>query len=172
MYEVDHLDKVIELKDVPQSSVGAPIPIVLAGEHDVLITYYLQDTPTDWDGTSVKIIDSETEDEPVAVVKFIQSYAHMFGAPNEEAFSGHPLSDRGLEPFTVFKIENSSWLRKLEKMNSVHPYHNSESFMENKQHYIFAFHDTTFECIAKEFEISISKGSVSSMVPSMLMQLR
>ena len=67
MYEVNHLDKVIELKDIPQSSIGAPIPIVLAGEHDVLITYYLQDTPDDWDGTSIKIVDSDTEDEPVAI---------------------------------------------------------------------------------------------------------
>ena len=104
MYEVDHLDKVIELKDVPQSSVGAPIPIVLAGEHDVLITYYLQDTPNDWDGTSVKIVDSETEDESVAIVKFIQSYAHMFGAPNEEAFSGHPLSETSVDVLFVKRL--------------------------------------------------------------------
>lgn len=172
MYDVDGDDKVVELRDVPQSSVGAPIPIVLAGEHDVLVTYYLQDTPTDWDRTSVRVVGTDTEGEPVAIIKFIQCYAHMFGPPNEEAFSGHPLSDRGLEPFAAFRIENSSWLRKLGRMNSVHPYHNSEGFMENKQHFIFAFHDSTFECIAKEFEISISTGSVSSMVPLMLMQLR
>ena len=32
MYQVDENDKVIELKDVPQSSVGAPLPIVLSDE--------------------------------------------------------------------------------------------------------------------------------------------
>lgn len=42
MYEADAEDHVVVLKNVPQSSVGAPNPIVLAGEHDVLLTYYLQ----------------------------------------------------------------------------------------------------------------------------------
>jgi len=37
MYEVDLKDRVVELEGVPQSSVGAPIPVVLAGEHDVMI---------------------------------------------------------------------------------------------------------------------------------------
>lgn len=172
MYEVDKLDKVVELEDVPQSSVGAPIPMVLAGEHDVLLTYYIQDTPEDWDGTEVRMVGSDTEGEPVLIVKFTQCYAHMFGPPNDEAFIGHPLSVRGLGPYGVYEIENSSWLRKLEKMNSVHPYHNKEKFMENKKHYVFSFHDTTFECIANGFELEVTKGSVKSMIPRMLESVR
>jgi len=172
MYEVDKKDKVITLNDIPQSSIGAPIPIVLAGEHDVLVTYYLQNTPKNWDGTTVKVISNETVDEPVAILKFSLCLAHMFGPPNDEAFSGHPLSDRGLEPYSAFKIENSSWLRKLEKMNSVHPYHNKERYLQDRNHYILSFHDSTFECIAQSYEISTSVGSVSSMIPSMVEQLR
>jgi hypothetical protein len=172
MYEVDEKDKVIPLDDVPQSSVGAPIPIVLAGEHDVLVTYYLQNTPEDWDGTTVKVVGKETEGESVAVVKFSLCFAHMFGPPNDEAFSGHPLSDRGLEPYSAFKIENSSWVRRLEKMNSVHPYHNKEHYMKGRNHYVLSFHDSTFECIAEGYEINISTGSVSSMIPSMVGHLR
>ena len=80
MYEVDKHDRVTELNDVPQSSIGAPIPILLAGDLDVLLTYYL-------------------ESEHVAIVRFKQSYAHMFGPPNDEGFHGHPLSERGLEPY-------------------------------------------------------------------------
>jgi hypothetical protein len=33
MYEVDDQDTVVELSDVPQSSVGAPCPMLLVGEH-------------------------------------------------------------------------------------------------------------------------------------------
>ena len=171
MYEVDEKDKVIPLDDVPQSSVGAPIPIVLAGEHDVLVTYYLQNTPEDWDGTTVNVVGNDIEGEPVAIVKFSLCFAHMFGPPNDEAFSGHPLSDRGLEPYSAFKIENSSWVRKLEKMNSVYPYHNKEHYMQGRNHYILSFHDSTFECIAEGYEINTSTGSVSSMVPSMVKHL-
>lgn len=172
MYEVDDKDQVIELKDVPQSSVGAPNPIVLAGEHDVLLTYYLEDTPGDWDGTSVRIVGTDTEGEPVAIVKFKHCTAHMFGPPNDEAFSGHPLAERGLGPYGVFEIKDSSWVRKLESMNTVHPYHNKLRFMENKKHFIFSFHDTTFECVAEGFTIEVSSGSLKSMVPRMLESVR
>jgi hypothetical protein len=44
--------------------------------------------------------------------------AHTFGPSNDEAFSGHPLAARGLTPYGAFKIENSSWVRHLERMNS------------------------------------------------------
>ena len=40
MYEVDDKDKVVELENLPQSSVGAPIPMVLAGEHNLLLAFY------------------------------------------------------------------------------------------------------------------------------------
>ncbi|MEK6551024.1 MAG: hypothetical protein AABZ50_05220 [Pseudomonadota bacterium] len=172
MYEVDDKDQVIEFKGVPQSSVGAPNPILLAGEHDVFLTYYLEDTPEGWDGTSVRIVGTDTEGEPVAVVKFKHCTAHMFGPPNDEAFSGHPLAERGLGPYGVFEIKNSSWIRKLEKMNAVHPYHDKRRFMENKKHFIFSFHDTTFECVAEEFTVEVSTGSVKSMVPHMLESVR
>jgi hypothetical protein len=171
MYEVDQHDRVIELKSVPQSSVGAPIPVLLAGEHDVLLAYYLQDAPAGWDGATVRVVDADSEGEPVAVVKFRRCYAHMFGPPNDEAFSGHPLSARGLRPYAVFEVRESSWLRRLEEMNSVHPYHNRTRFMENKRHFVFSFHDTTFECIADGFEIEVTNGSVKSMVPRMLESL-
>lgn len=168
MYEIDDKDEVIELKNVPQSSVGAPIPVVLAGEFDVLLTYYLQDTPKDWDGTRVRSVSADTEGEPVAVVRFESCYAHMFGPPNDEAFSGHPLAERGLAPYGVFEVKNSSWIRKLERMNAVHPYHDKRSFMETKKHFVFSFHDSTFECVAKSFSVDIFTGSVRSMVPQML----
>jgi hypothetical protein len=49
-------------------------------------------------------------DQPWAIVTF-DSYAHMFGPPNDEAFPGHPLAERGLTPYAFFVIQNSSWLR-------------------------------------------------------------
>jgi hypothetical protein len=160
MYQVDEKDKVIELKDVPQSSVGAPIPIVLCDEHKLFLAYFLQNTPPNWDFNSVRVITAETEDF-VALVEFERYESFMFGNPNDEAFSGHPLAGRGLGPYTVFEIENSSWVRTLERMNSVHPYHNPEKF-EKLKHFVFAFHDSTFECVAENFSVSISQGSMKS----------
>ena len=87
----------------------------------------------------------------------------LVGPPNDQALSGHPLTERGLHPYAVFEVEQSSWLRGLERMNSVHPYHPAEHFAKY-EHYIFAFHDTTFECIAESFSISVHRGSVWSVI--------
>ena len=166
MYSVDERDKVIELEDVPQSSVGAPLPIVLSDEYKILLAYIVQDTPPDWDGSYARVIDSGTPGEPLALVEFTAYWSFMFGAPNDEAFHGHPLAGRGLHPYGAFQIEDSSWIRQLERMNSVHPYHKAERF-ERLRHYIFAFHDSTFECVANGFTVSEHEGSMESMLPIM-----
>jgi hypothetical protein len=170
MYQIDEKDKVIELKNVPQSSVGAPLPMVLSDEHKILLAYLLQDTPEGWDGTTVRIVNYESNGESIAVVEFNHHLSFMFGTPNDEAFHGHPLESRGLRPYTVFEIENSSWLRKLERMNSVHEHHKPERFKKYK-HFVFAFHDSTFECIAESFEVSIHEGSLEGILPEMQKRL-
>ena len=159
MYEADSNDRVEELKEFPQSSVGAPIPTVIASEHKVAVAYYLNDTPENWDGSFVKVVDAVTSDEPLAIVVFELCFAHYFGPPNDEAFSGHPLASKGLEPYGSFEILNSSWIRKLEQMNSVHPYHNKEQYLSNKRHIALTFHDSIFECITKEFTRSLFSSS-------------
>ena len=163
MYSVDQKDTVSELHDAPQSSVGAPCPIVLASEQSVRLAYYLQNTPEGWDGSTVRIVDEQTAGEPVALVSFTRPYSHMFGPPNDEAFSGHPLASRGLRPYGVFEVCSSSWVRSLERMNAVHPYHRPERFADYR-HFVFAFHDTTFECIAEGFSVSVHTGSVAEVL--------
>ena len=71
-----------------------------------------------------------------------------------------PLADRGLRPYGVFEIRESSWVRKLERMNAAHPYHDKHRFMSDKKHFVFSFHDTTFECVAETFTVQVSTGSV------------
>jgi hypothetical protein len=161
MYSVDSKDVVVPLKNAPQSSVGAPCPIVFATEHSVHLAYFIENEP-DWN--TVREIDENTK-ESVALVKFKNPHAHMFGPPNDEAFSGHPLASRGLRPYSVTEIQNSSWLRRLERMNAVHPYHKPERFSAYR-HFVFAFHDSTFECIAEDFSVSIHRGSVMEVLRS------
>ncbi|HEV8245033.1 MAG TPA: hypothetical protein VGP93_04670 [Polyangiaceae bacterium] len=168
MYQIDDRDRVRELDGIPQSSVGAPIPIVLADEHRVVLAYYLQDTPPGWDGSTARMVDPNDSDEPIAIVAFERCAAHLFGPPNDEAFSGHPLAARGLKPYAAFEVLESSWLRRLERMNSVHPAHDPKSFLETKRHLVFAFHDSTFECICRGFHIQFAQGSVRSVLPRMV----
>ena len=169
MYQPDRRDKIVELESFPQSSVGVPIPIVLGDEHSVAVAYYLEDTPDDWDGTNVRVVDANTSQEPLAIIHFTSCRAYMAGPPNDEAFGGHPLASRGLEPYGAFEVHESSWLRSLEKMNSVHPYHSPKLF-HDLRHIILTFHDSIFECITSNFQIHQSAGSLSSAV-SLMQQL-
>ena len=166
MYVIDDLDTVRPLPDLPQSSVGAPIPYVLADEHAVVVAFYVQSTPPGWDGASIQVVGRDTPDLPVAIVRFRGAYAHLFGPPNDEAFSGHPLEARGLHPYGAFEIERSSWIRALAEMNSVHPYHSSALF-SGYRHFILAFHDSTFECVAEGYDVHVSQGSIASTVTLM-----
>src|SRR5690242_16032349 len=70
----------------------------------------------------------------------------------------HP-SHRGghWEPYAVFEVKRSSGIRGLERMNSVHPYHRRDRY-EQLRHFVFTFHDSTFECVADGYEISIRSG--------------
>jgi hypothetical protein len=171
MYEVDHRDRVVLLEGLPQSCIGAPIPLVLADEHAVVLAYYLEERSDEWDGSTVRMLDPIASDQPIAIVRFDHCMAHMFGPPNDEAFEGHPLAARGLEPYDAFRIDDSSWIRRLERMNSVHQYHDPKRFWE-LQHLVFAFHDSTFECVCKSFEIRTTRGALDDAIPEMTKLLR
>lgn len=103
MYTIDERDRVVELKDFPQSSVGAPTPVIVSNEFTTVAAFYLENAPADWDGARIRIVTQESEGESIAVVRFHLCYAHYFGAPNDEAFSGHPLYKCGLHLYGAFE---------------------------------------------------------------------
>jgi hypothetical protein len=164
MYEIDERDRVVPLEGVPQSSVGGPLPLIMADDWRVVLAYYMTSTQP-WTGIP-RMMDQRGSDEPIALIRF-ECTAHMFGPPNDEAFSGHPLANRGLQPYRAFRIENSSWIRRLERMNRVHEHHNPDRFRE-LQHLVFAFHDSTFECISKKFDVRTEHGSILDVTPAMI----
>jgi len=163
MYSVDERDRVAELRDVPQSDVGAPCPLVLASEGKLIVVYFVSNPREGWDGTKVTVVDPNASAEPAAIVRFSQVTASMFGPPNDEAFSGHPLASRGLHPYGAFEVFDSSWVRRLERMNSVHPHHRPGSYA-NPRHFVLAFHDSTFECVARGYTCELAQGPLTALI--------
>jgi hypothetical protein len=98
MYEVDGRDRVTELVGVPQSSVGAPIPLVISDEHRVVLGYYVQETEPGWDGTTARIVGPSGEGEPNAIVRFKFCYAHIFGPPMTKPSPAIPWHRAGCIP--------------------------------------------------------------------------
>ena len=152
MYTVDQNDEVLALDGLPQCSVGAPLPLVLCNEHATLVAYIVEEHDPNWDGKTFRLVGPESDGELIAIVRFVDRCAIMFGPPNDEAFAGHPLASRGLESYGVFHVLHSSWIRALEGMNSIHPCHRPERYAELR-HFILSFHDSTLECVAKDIKV-------------------
>lgn len=165
MYEAD-ADVLVELADVPQSSVGAPLPHITASEQRLVLAYLIEAVDESWDGSTVRVV-RDTSPEPVAQIEFDRPYASMLGPPNDEALAGHPLADRGLEPYTAYAVNRSSWLAELRRRNEVHPYHQPDAFDELR-HLIFVFHDSTFECLARGYTATVRDGPIKAVVLSHL----
>ena len=153
-----------------RSSVGAPLPVVLASEQSVLLAYLVENRPPNWDGTTIRVVDHSTLGEPAALIEFLRPAAHLFGPPNDEAFAGHPLAARGLHPYGAFEVRRSSWVRGLERMNRVHPDHKPAHF-DRLRHFVFVFHDSTFECVAEGYRASTHDGPLSALLPVMSRRL-
>jgi hypothetical protein len=144
---------------------------VLADEFRTFVSYYARATDQG-DRSAWNVLPaSDPQEEAVVLLEFSACYAHLFGPPNDEAFSGHPLASRGLEPYCFAEVRHSSWIASLEQMNSVHPYHRAEQFRDYR-HFVLPFHDSTFECIAESVEVHLHRGSVLSAISAAAVLLR
>jgi hypothetical protein len=79
------------------------------------------------------------------VVNPADEHAVKLGGPNDEARRGHPLYGTRLRPYAAHTVVNSLWIMAQEQINSVHPMHRG-GWHQQLNHYLFCFHDSTFEC--------------------------
>jgi len=166
MYQIRD-DRIVEIEGVPRPDMGAPLPALVSDESHLLLAYVITEPDPTWDGADVNAVSPDSPDQPIAIVRLDRPYAHLFGPPNDETLDGHPLAARGLCRYSVNEVIHSSWIHSLERMNSVHPCHRSEYF-EQLKHYIFAFHDSTFECVAEGLTVKMHHGSMHSAIRLMV----
>jgi hypothetical protein len=141
--------------------VGAPSPHVLSSGHRTLLLYYIADPDPAWDGTYVTVADPRSDSRSrIALVEFERCYAHRFGGPNDEVFGGHPLTGRGFGGYGAYLVQNSRWIALQRTINGVHD--NYDPYRWNQyEHYLLAFHDDMFECIAEGYrtvELNVAFG--------------
>ena len=116
---------------------GAPLPRVNTDTQELVLSYHV----------------AGDFDAPRAKVLFRLVKAHYLGWPNGEVVQAHPLFSRGLSLYGFFEVLNSSWRNSLMVANRAHRQHPDQDFHPYR-HFIVTFHDETFECLAKEFEIA------------------
>ena len=64
-----------------------------------------------------------------------------------------------------------SWLKRRIEMNRVHPYHTDKMF-DDLRHFVVAFHDSTFECLATDLTLTTMRGSIMDAVTSLTSKLK
>ena len=170
-YTPDQRDRLVWLAGAPQSDEGAALPVVLSSDFRLLLIYGIQEGAADRDrGEPPRVVSADSEDMPLAVVEFQRPYAHIFGPPDDEAIIGHPLAGRGVHPCGRWTVEESSWIRALERMDAVHERHAPERFRA-LTHYIFTFRGSTFECAANDLAVTVHRGPLRGVVAEMAARL-
>lgn len=114
-------------------SVGAPAPAVLASETRTFLIFYL-----------------EGIDDRVGRVEFKQVWSTRFGEPDENAIMKHSLLGCGFDGFTPSEVINSNWIEEIKERASAHEAFDPDRF--DGRHFLFPFHDSTFECVASSFD--------------------
>jgi hypothetical protein len=150
---------------------GAPLPQLLANDFRALLAFVVSEPDPSWDGTYTTVREpADPEPSLLGLVEFDGYITAKLGAPNDEVFRGHPLAGKGLEAYRPQRIVNSRWLEEIEAINRVHPMYRSE-FWRDLHHFIFWFHDTTFECIARSFKVETHRMSMKEMLGLMVERL-
>ncbi|HEY1174238.1 MAG TPA: hypothetical protein VGH19_22925 [Verrucomicrobiae bacterium] len=128
----------------PEAAV--PDPIIFQSEDAIMLAFCaVKEMP-----------DGMRADAGFGIIDFKGCMATKFGYPNDEALPGHPLYEWGLSAYDVFEVINSKWVKEMAEQNKVvFPEHT----MSPRRHFIFTFHDTTFECVTRELHASLSTKS-------------
>ena len=85
-------------------------------------------------------------------------------------FRRRPRAHRYPRPYGIYEVRHSSWVRALERMNRVHSGHDPERFARLR-HYVFTFHDSTFECVAEDVQVSRHEGPLRRLLAEMQRRL-
>lgn len=151
--------------------VGAPLPFLLCNDNRTFLTFHVAQPDPDWDGTSIRVVDPASPNATsLCLVTFKHCSSVKFGHPNDEVLAGHPLADRGLEGYTAQIVMNSRWLEEIATTNSVHPSDDPATW-RSLNHYVFWFHDSTFECIAESYETELTNESMGDLLNRIQAQL-
>ena len=126
MYDIDSRDRAVALELAPPPDSGDSLPIVLAKDGAVILSYV-------------------AGRELTVVATFPVCAATLFGEPRAKTLSKHPLAERGLKPHGAFEIKDSSWARALEARDGA----------GRKKHFVFTFRDSVFECVANDIGVEL-----------------
>ena len=91
------------------------------------------------------------EDAGTAIVEFKRCLISRFGYPNDEARFGIPWYKEA--SYGIYEVRNSSWIKDVVKMNRYSFPKTTDNYVA--RHFLFTFHDETFECLADGLSLEV-----------------
>jgi len=151
--------------------IGAPLPYLLQNDYKAFLLFLLADTQARRDGSFVTVVaPGDTSPSNIATVEFRGCVCSKMGTPNDEVLEGHPLHGKGFVGYRPLRVVNSAWIKELEAINSVHR-HYTPARWKTLSHYIFGFHDCTFECVAQSFAVEKMATTMAAALAAICQRL-
>ena len=135
--------------------------MIACDDSRLVVCYYLPIPHPGFDGTNPLLVSKSKTESGVCVLE-ADLLAVLFGHPNDEALSGHPLYERGLGPYGTYEVLNSSWIRQMEARNRV-AFPETKDWLSSSRHVVVCFHDTTLEFVASSWKHRVIHGTVHSV---------
>jgi hypothetical protein len=94
------------------------------------------------------------EDAGIAIVEFKRCIVSRFGYPNDEARWGIPQYKD--VSYGIYEVKDSSWIKEVVRLNRYRFPETTDDYV--RRHFLFAFHDDTFECLADDLTLEVVKA--------------
>jgi len=92
------------------------------------------------------------ENAGTAVIEFKRCIVSRFGYPNDEPRSGIPQYQS--VDYGIYEVLNSTWIQEVVRMNRYSFPKTQDDYV--KRHFVFGFHDSTFECLADDLDLQVT----------------
>lgn len=129
----------LELDCLPEAAVSGAI--LLESEYSTFLLF-----------NAMKRQGEFRESAGLAVAEFDNCWITKFGYPNDEAWSAIPRTS-GLS-YGLFEVLESEWILEIDALNR-HGFPNWAGL--DHRHFLFLFHDSAFECIARDMSLTIAR---------------
>jgi hypothetical protein len=93
------------------------------------------------------------ENAGTAIVEFKRCLVSRFGYPNDEARWGIPRY-KGVS-YGIYEVKDSTWIKEVVRLNRYCFPETKDDYV--RRHFLFAFHDDTFECLADDLTVEVVK---------------
>jgi hypothetical protein len=131
---------------VPEAAISGPV--LLQSDYSTFLVF-----------NAMQERDGAYHDAGHAIVTFERCSITKFGYPNDEAWHAIPRT-RGLS-YDVHEVLDSDWIREKTRLNR---YGFPDTPDSTARHFLILFHDSSFECIARDISVRLSNEPIADIV--------